>query len=268
MLAKAESLDADEIVVDLEDAVAVDAKDAARDAARAALDAGAFAQPAVRVNPPRTAWCHGDILAMAASADRPLTLVVPKVQSAGDLAFVERLLAGAEAAAGRTNAIGVQAIIETAAGIARLDEIAAASERLETLILGYADLAASFGRTAGATDLDLWLPTQERLLTAARAHDLQAIDGPHLGTVADDAFHASAERARALGFDGKWAIHPAQLAALNEIFQPSDEEIDHARRVIATLESAEDGAVALDGQMLDEALRRSALRVLERAGVQ
>jgi citrate lyase subunit beta/citryl-CoA lyase len=272
-LEKAPGVGADEIVVDLEDAVAPAAKDGARAAAVAALATPAWSAVtvSVRVNAPRSAWCHLDVAALASLADRPTSIVVPKVQSAGDLAFVERLLDGVEAAAARAHPLRVQALIETAAGLAHLTEIASASERLDALILGYADLAASLGRTAaGTADLDAWRPAQDAVLVAARAHGLQAIDGPHLGVAVDAAFTASATRARDLGFDGKWAIHPAQIAALNELFTPSDEELQWARGVVETLERAEretgQGAVALDGEMLDEAVRAAALRLLARAG--
>jgi citrate lyase subunit beta / citryl-CoA lyase len=274
-LEKAPSVGADEVVVDLEDAVATAAKDQARAAAVAALVASAWrgVTVSVRVNAPRSAWCHLDVAALAALADRPGSIVVPKVESAGDLAFVERLLDGVEAAAGRTRPLRVQALIETAAGLARAGEIAAASERLDTLILGYADLAASLGRSAAAAcDLDTWRPAQDAVLIAARAHGLQAIDGPHLGVAVDEAFTAAARRARDLGFDGKWAIHPAQVPTLNELFTPSAEEVKRAREVVQALQRAEretgQGAVALGGEMLDEAVRVAALRVLARAGHQ
>ena len=273
MLAKAPTRGADEIVVDLEDAVAVSAKAEARATVIAAL-----AEPqwqgvrcSVRVNAPRTPWCHEDIAAIASLAHAPASIVVPKVESACDLAFVERLLDGVEAAAGLpVGRMRVQALIETAAGVSRVGSIAGSSPRLDGLILGYADLSASLGRAAGAgAALDSWLAIQDQILLAARTHDLVAIDGPYLGVAVDDAFTAAAERARDMGFDGKWAIHPAQVAALNELFTPTDAEIEHARAVIGALEAAEReggaGAVALDGQMLDEAVRIAALRVLARA---
>ena len=267
MLAKAQGLPADEIVVDLEDAVAAGDKDAARERVVAALASWTGRAVSVRVNAPRSPWCHRDIAALAALPDRPAAIVVPKVEGAGDLAFVERLLDGVEAAAGRTRPLRVQALIETAAGLAAAREIAAASERLDALILGYADLAASLGRSAaGARDLDAWRPAQELLLLAARAHGLQAIDGPHLGIAVDDAFTAAVARARDLGFDGKWAIHPSQVEALTTAFTPTEEELAGARDVIAALDAADRGAVALDGQMLDEAVRAAALRTLARAG--
>lgn len=274
MLAKAPQRGADEIIIDLEDAVATSAKDEARETVAAALQEPQYegVRTAVRVNAPRSPWCHADIAAVASLASAPTSIIVPKVQSAGDLAFVDRLLDGVEAAA-QTGAapLRVQALIETAAGVARLGEIAGASPRLDSLILGYADLSASLGRAAGAqAQLDSWLAIQDALLVAARSHDVAAIDGPYLGVAVDEGFTAAAERARDMGFDGKWAIHPAQVAALNAVFTPSEEEVARARAVIEALEEAERsggaGAVALDGEMLDEAVRVAAMRVLARAG--
>ena len=274
MLAKAPARGADEIVVDLEDAVAASAKDEARETV-----AGALGEPqwrgvraSVRVNAPRTPWCHLDVIAMASLPDAPGSLIVPKVESAGDLQFVERLLDGIESAAQPSRPMRVQALIETAAGVDRLSEIAGASARLDALVLGYADLSASLGRAAGAqAELDSWRAIQDAVLVAARAHDVSAIDGPYLGVAVDAGFMAAAERARDMGFDGKWAIHPAQVSALNELFTPSSEEIEHAQAVIDALEQAEreggHGAVALDGEMLDEAIRVAALRVLARGQV-
>ena len=160
------------------------------------------------------------------------------------------------------------ALIETAAGLAAAAEIARASERLDGLILGYADLAASLGRTGGAAPED-WRYAQETVLVAARAAGIQAIDGPHLGIRDDDEFRASVRHARTLGFDGKWAIHPAQLDALREAFTPTDDEIADAREVLAALDAAAAdgaGAVGVGDRMLDEALALSARRVLARAG--
>jgi citrate lyase subunit beta/citryl-CoA lyase len=269
-LAKACGLGADEVVVDLEDSVAVAAKDDARAAAVEALRGWNEQTVSVRVNPPRSPWCHLELVALARLEQQPRSIVVPKVESAGDLAFLDRLLDGVEAAAGRSRPLRVQALIETPAGLANVDEIAGGSERLETLILGYADLAASLGRSvAGAAALDLWLVAQEAVLVAARRHGLQAIDGPFLGTAADEPFRAAAGRARDLGFDGKWAIHPSQIASLNELFTPTEDELAHARAVISALERGDQednaGAVALNGEMLDEAVRRSAVRVLARS---
>jgi citrate lyase subunit beta/citryl-CoA lyase len=272
MLAKAPSAGADELVLDLEDAVAAAAKDEARAQVVDALGSGAFgdATVSVRVNAPGTPWCHSDLIALA-GAERAVAVVVPKVESPADLTFVDRLLDGAERAAGRERPLRVQALIETASGVAQAPEIASASGRLDSLVLGYADLAASLGRTrAAAADPAGWRAVQDAVLVAARHRGLQAIDGPYLGTTPDAAFRAAAAHARDLGFDGKWAIHPSQVAELNEIFTPTDEELERARKVIAALDHAEAhggrGAVALDGEMLDEALRAAAERVLARAG--
>jgi citrate lyase subunit beta/citryl-CoA lyase len=274
-LAKAAGLGADEVVIDLEDAVVPDAKAQARAAVVAALRELDWSRTtvAVRVNAARTPWCHEDVAALAAAATPPRALVLPKVEGAGDVAFAERLLDGVEAAAPPAAPLRVHALIETAAGVARVQEIAGASPRLEALIVGYADLAASLGRTAaGAADLDRWDAIREAVLLAARAHDLQAIDGPYLGLRPDERFAAQVARARDGGFDGKWAIHPSQVAPLNEAFVPSADEVADAQAVVAALAAAErdgrQGAVALDGRMLDEPVRAAALRVLARAGVE
>jgi len=270
-LARALAGVADEVVFDLEDSVPADAKDDARRRLVAVLRE----QPddlarrvAVRVNAVRSPWCHRDL---AAVAELPgvTSVVVPKVDWAGDLSFVDRFLDGAEAAAGRVRPLGVQALVETATGLANVVAIAAAGERLESLILGYADLGASLGACAPPERrLDLWLPAQQAVLVAARSAGIQAVDGPHLGVEVDNGFAAGVERARDLGFDGKWAIHPRQVDALDAAFTPSHEEVQHATQVLAALAEAHSrgaGAVRLDGQMLDEAVAVAARRVLARA---
>lgn len=272
LLEKAPRFRADELVLDLEDAVPPAAKDHARAAVIHALDSRAFAgrQVSVRVNPPGTPWCHADLIAVARLRGVS-SVVIPKVESAGDLAFVDRLLDGVEADADRDRPLSAQALVETSAALLRLPEIAGASCRLVSLILGYGDLAASLGRTAaGASDLDGWRPAQEAVLAAARTYALQAIDGPFLAIGVDDGFVRATRRAAEAGFDGKWALHPAQLPTLVDAFSPSAEDVAQARAVIDALERAKSedgrGAVALDGRMLDEAIRRSAVRTLLRAG--
>jgi citrate lyase subunit beta/citryl-CoA lyase len=267
-LEKGRSLEADEIVIDLEDAVVAAAKDEAREAVVAALGLE-FAAPsvAVRVNAIGTPWCHLDLAAVAASAREHVTVVLPKVEGAGDLAFADRLLAGAEAAAGRATEVRLLALIETAAGLQALGSQRPA--RLDGLILGYADLAASLGRPGGGEPSD-WRFAQDALLVAARAAGIQAIDGPHLAIRDDGPFRAGVAHARALGYDGKWAIHPAQLGALRKAFTPTDEEVAEARETLAALERAGAhgaGSVAAGDRMLDEALAVSARRVLAQAGV-
>jgi citrate lyase beta subunit len=267
-LAKGRTLAADEVVIDLEDAVVPAAKAAAREELAAALgEPWAAASVAVRVNAIGSPWCHLELAVLAASGRDGLTAVVPKVEHPHDLAFADRLLAGAEAAAGRTTPVRLLALIETAAGLSAVDAIARASDRLDGLVVGYADLAASLGRPAGATPQD-WRFAQDAVLVAARAAGIQAIDGPHLSIRDDDAFRAEVAHARSLGFDGKWAIHPAQLDALREAFTPTDAEVADARATLAALEQAAAagaGAVASGDRMLDQALAVSARRVLARA---
>jgi citrate lyase subunit beta / citryl-CoA lyase len=272
-IAKALDSPADQVVLDLEDAVEPGSKDRARSVlveVLASLPDSAVGRVTVRVNPARSPWCVEDVLALAALPVLPGSIVLPKVESPGDLAFVDRLLDGAEARSGRSVRTGVQALVETAAGVEALPATARGGERLEALLLGYADLAASLGVSAPPERrMALWLPVQSALLVAARSAGLQAVDGPHLGVHVDEDFSAAVQRARDLGFDGKWAIHPRQVEALNEAFSPTDAELEHARAVLEALDRGAReaaGAVLLDGQMLDEAVAVAARRVLARAG--
>lgn len=272
MLPKATGRGADEVVIDLEDAVVPAAKDEARAAALHALRTldWSAVSVAVRVNGRGTPWGEADLAAFGAAGGPLRAIVLPKAESAQDIAWADALLEHAEAG-GRGAPLRLQGLIETARGVAQAEEVAGASPRLEALILGYADLAVSLGRSpAGAADVPAWDPIRDRMLVAARAHDLRAIDGPWLGLAPDERFRTAAERARDLGFDGKWAIHPAQIPTLNELFTPTGEQVAWARAVVEALAAAEregrQGAVALDGQMLDEPVRLAALRVLATAG--
>ena len=278
MLQKAVGIEAEEIVIDLEDAVIPERKPEALVAVVKALSGEPFAaaKVSVRVNGVGTPWAHTELIALATEPGQLASIVVPKVESAGDVAFVERLLSGAGAAAGRPadRMPRIQALIETARGVANLAQIADASRRLEGLILGYADLSVSLGRSpAGRDDLDRWLAIQDTVLVAARSAEILAIDGPHLVIDDADGLHAAATRAADLGFDGKWAIHPSQLAPITAAFAPTAEDIARARQILDTLataaaDGAGAGAVKLDGEMLDEPVRLAALRTLARAGVQ
>ncbi len=271
MLAKARGLEADEIVIDLEDAVAAEAKADARAATADALAQGGWGEAgaAVRINGVDTPLCLDDVVALARGAGDALTsIVIPKAESAFDVAFVARLLDMAEAGAARTGPVRLQALIETAAGLRCVHEIARASERLEALIIGYADLSASLGRAASVPyPGDRWHASRETVLVAARDAGLQAIDGPWLAIADLDGMRESALQARALGYDGKWAIHPSQLGPLNEVFTPSQEEFDRAAAELDALAQAErsgSGAVAFGGAMLDEATRKLAADVVAR----
>jgi citrate lyase subunit beta/citryl-CoA lyase len=265
MLSKALGLPADELVIDLEDAVAADQKDHARKlvAEFVSRERSVAAAIAVRVNALATPWGERDVVDLLREAGPRIdSLVVPKVERPEELAEVERLLnEHGDPASG----VRLQALIETAAGLLRVAEIAAASARLDALILGYADLAASLGRGPGMTAPDSWLYAQEKMLVAARAYGLQAIDGPYLEIRDEEGLRRRAEHVRALGFDGKWAVHPGQLGVINATFTPPAEEIARAEAILEALKDAEErGAVELNGEMIDEASRKFALQVIAR----
>jgi citrate lyase subunit beta / citryl-CoA lyase len=263
---KARGVVVDEIIIDLEDAVVPAAKDQAREEVVAAISTGDWVagSRSVRINGIATGWHDADLEALAGCGDRLTSIVVPKVESAAELASVDEKLSGL----GDAGRIGLQGLVETAKGLLALGEIAASCERLHALIIGYADLGASVGRRSDFEHAR-WGTARDLVLFAARANGIQAIDGPHLGIRVDPGFEQAVEEARRDGFDGKWAIHPGQLASLTEAFTPTEEEVRDARQVIDALRQSEEGggqgATALNGQMLDEAVRLSALRVLAAA---
>ncbi|MFI7669606.1 HpcH/HpaI aldolase/citrate lyase family protein [Nocardia sp. NPDC049526] len=268
---KALASGADQVIIDLEDAVPPADKDRARETlgAIARGDRTALPSIAVRVNAPRSRWCHLDIDAVVRSAIPASSIVLPKVESPGDLEFVDRLLDGIEAGVGGVDRLAVEALIETADGLSRIEQIASASSRLSALITGYADLAASLGRAAGG-DPALWIAVQDRVIAAARTNRLDAVDGPYLGVGLDDGFGAAVSHAVRIGFDAKWAIHPRQVDPIKLAFEPSSEQVGYARRVVDALAAAHDGgrgAVELDGQMIDEAIAVAARRTLQKIGV-
>jgi citrate lyase beta subunit/acyl dehydratase len=256
---KALGVPADEIVFDLEDSVAWDAKQAARDAIAATLSRSEWSQRrvAVRINAAESSEFDADLeLVGLLGKHRPLTVVVPKVEGPGPLREM----------AGRLDAgIGLQALIETPAGIENVGSIAHASDRVCALILGYADLATGLGRRGAEVQVDRWLYYQEAVLAAARAAGLQAIDGPFLRLGDRLALARAARAARELGFDGKWAIHPQQVEPLNEAFGATESELRWAGAVTEALEAASargDAAVRVEGAMVDEAMRAHAERLL------
>lgn len=265
MLAKAAGLGADELVLDLEDSVAPAAKQDARTLVGNVLDRGvlAGAPVAVRVNGIEGPLFADDVSELAGRGIG--SVVVPKIERPQDLDRVASLLdsLGAPAADVR-----IQALVETARGLMRAGEIASATPRLEALILGYADLAASLARPPGSDRPEIWLYAQETVLVAARAAGLQAIDGPYLAIRDEDGLRTRAEHVRALGFDGKWAVHPAQVPVINAVFTPPAEEFERATAIVAALERAEQdetaGATELNGQMIDEASRKLALHTVAR----
>ncbi len=259
-ITKALALDVDEVVVDLEDAVAVAAKNAAREnvAQLAGRDLGCLT---VRINATTTGWWRDDLAACAGNA-AITSVVVPKVETPEDLVAVSGLLGQVEAAVARTTPLELQALIESPAGLANVSAIAG-SPRLVALVIGYADLAASLGRRPEAS----WQFAKDAVLLAARVHGIQAIDGPELTVQADEPFRERAEGARALGFDGKWVIHPRQVATVQAAFTPSDAEVQHAREILTAMDEAARegrGATQFEGRMLDEAVAQQARGVLSR----
>lgn len=251
MLTKARSLGADEVIVDLEDAVASDGKEAARELAVAAVRAGPLAPTtALRVNGRRTPWWEQDL--HAAAEARPDVVVLPKVESPEDVAAAAELL---------PDGIGLEAQIETALGLVEAERIAAAGHGLEALVLGPADLAASLGipvLTIGAGTSDHALA---RVAAAARAFGLQPIDGPHAELGDELGLVTSARRSLAHGYDGKWVIHPSQIEPVSLVFTPSPAELERAERILAATE----GAARFEGELVDEASRRLAEALLSRA---
>ena len=241
---------AEEIVFDLEDAVAKDAKDAARNQVVATLSEKEWAGRvvAVRVNAVDTAEFAADLAALAGLA---VSVVLPKTERAVDVAAVQKVLPSAS----------VQALIETPAGLLNAAEIAAV-EGVEALILGYADLAAGIGRRGSP---DRWLVAQELLLIAAHAAGVDAIDGPFFGLGDAIGLEAAVRSARQAGFEGKWAIHPEQVGPINDGFAAGPDEVAWATSVTAALDEAAvtGGAAArVEGAMVDEAMARRARRIL------
>ena len=276
-IASARDLAVDEVFLDLEDSVAPGAKEAARVTAAGALASGDWAAPVlgVRINDAATPWAFEDVLAVAAV--RLDVIVLPKVRSARDVVWLDVLLGQLEAARGLApGRIGIEAQIEDAAGLASVESIAAASPRLEALVFGPADFMASVGmrslevggQPAGYVGGDAYHYPLMRILVAARACGLQAIDGPFLRVRDVAGFRQSAQSAAALGYDGKWVLHPAQVAVANSVFAPSAEEYARAERIIAAYAQAVDGdrrgAVMLGDEMIDEASRKLARSVVAR----
>jgi citrate lyase subunit beta / citryl-CoA lyase len=273
-LAKARELTADEVLLDLEDAVAPEAKDGARPLVAEALRAGGWGPRirAVRVNDARTRWAYRDVVEIVEQAGAGVdTIVLPKVTGAADVGWLHLLLGQVEQAAGLpAGRIGIEAQIEDAAGLAAVDEIAAASDRLEALAFGPADFMASLGmrsltvgaQPAGYAGGDAFHYPHMRILVAARAHGLQAIDGPFAAIEDLAGLRRSAASAAALGYDGKWVIHPGQIDVVNAEFSPAQAEYDRAELLLEAYDyytSHGRGAATLDGEMIDEASRKMAM---------
>jgi citrate lyase subunit beta/citryl-CoA lyase len=276
-LAKAPQLEADEVFLDLEDAVAPDEKDGARERVIEALRSLDFGETTVvvRVNGTDTPHYYRDLIAVVEQAGSHIdAIMLPKVRTPGDVEMTAKLLTQIELAneleVGR---IGIEAQIEDATGLLACEAIAAASPRMETLIFGPGDYSAAVGipvtTIGGAPDGypgDHLNYVYSRLVVAARAAGIQAIDGPYARVGDDDGLRERARLARALGLDGKWTIHPGQIAVVNEVFSPSREEWERAEAMLAAYEEAHRagrGAAVFEGEMIDEANRKMADRIAQ-----
>jgi citrate lyase subunit beta/citryl-CoA lyase len=276
-IAKARDLPVDEVMLDLEDSVAPDAKPAARELAVAALRAGGWDGKlvAVRVNDVTTPWAYQDVIAVAQGAPGAVSsLILPKVSDPGAVVWLDVLLGQLERAAGLAlGRIGIEAQIEDAAGLAAVEAIAASSSRLVSLVFGPADFMASIGMrslTVGGQPegyaFDAHHYPLMRLLVAAKSRGLQAIDGPYAKIGDSNGLRAAAASAAALGYDGKWVLHPAQVDVVNDAFTPPADDYARAVRILDAYSRATSvdrrGAVMLDGEMIDEASRKLALSVV------
>jgi len=276
MIAKARTLACDMVFLDLEDSVAPEAKDTARASAVAALADG-FAAPTVgvRVNQVGSAHCHRDIVDLVRAAGARLDVIVlPKVEGVEQVHFAHHLLTGLERESGLpVGAIGLDLQIETATGLRDAGCIAAACPgRVRALVVGPGDLAADLGLAASTIGGPLegypgdgWHAILVTVLVAARAAGVRAIDGPYARIDDADGLRASAGRARALGYDGKWSIHPSQIPVLHDVFRVPAAEREWAERVLTAHRDAiarGTAAALLDGEMIDEATRRIADRII------
>jgi citrate lyase subunit beta/citryl-CoA lyase len=276
MLDKAQGLPADQVFLDLEDAVAPLAKPEARKNIVAALSTGDWTGKArvVRVNDLTTPWTYQDVIEVVEGAGAHLdAIMLPKVQEAAHVQWLDLTLTQLEKSLGLpVGGIGIEAQIENARGLVNVDAIAVASPRVETIIFGPADFMASINMKSlvvGALHPDYpgdpYHYILMRILMAARTHDLQAIDGPFLQIRDVDAFREVARRSAALGFDGKWVLHPGQLDAANEVYSPSQQDYDHAELILdayahyTSEAGGKLGAVMLGDEMIDEASRKMAL---------
>src|SRR6188472_4824924 len=275
-LEKAQGLDSDQVFLDIEDSVAPLAKPDARKNIVEVLNTGDWGNRVrtVRVNDWTTQWTYKDVIEVVEGAGANLDcIMLPKVQTADQVKSLDTLLTQIEKANGlEVGRIGIEAQIETAQGLINVNDIAFASDRIETIIFGPADFMASINMKSlvvGALHPDYagdpFHYILMQILMAARARGVQAIDGPFLQVRDVDAFKEVAKRSAMLGFDGKWVLHPGQVAAANEIYSPSQEDYDHAELILdaydwATSEAGgKKGSALLGDEMIDETSRKMAL---------
>jgi citrate lyase subunit beta/citryl-CoA lyase len=275
MIGKAQGLPADQVFLDLEDAVAPLAKEDARKNVVAALNEGDWGGKVrtVRVNDLTTRWTYRDVIEVVEGAGANLDCVMlPKVAHAWHVQWLDTMLSQIEATMGFERRIGIECQIENAMGLSNIREIAFASDRIETIIFGPADFMASINMPSlvvGGLNPDYPADPYHHILMeiliAARAAGVQAIDGPYLQIRDVDGFTEVARRSAALGFDGKWVLHPGQLDAANEVYAPKQDDYDHAELILDAYEhytseaGGRRGAVMLGDEMIDEASRKMAL---------
>jgi citrate lyase subunit beta/citryl-CoA lyase len=277
MLEKAKTLPADALFLDLEDAVSPLVKDQARTQVIAALVEGGFGERliSVRINALGTQWHEADLRDIILKAGRHFDCIMaPKVQTAADVVYLASELTSLEREAGiEQGAIGLELQIEDALGLVNVEQIAAASERIQTLVFGPADFMASINmkslvvgdQPAGYNEGDAYHYVLMRLLVAGRAFGRQVIDGPYLGIKDLAGLRKASSRSAALGFDGKWVLHPDQIEIVNEIFSPTQSDYDHAELILDAYEhhtsnaGGARGAAMLGSEMIDEASRKMAL---------
>src|SRR5262245_58870800 len=279
-LAKAGTLPADEVILDLEDAVAPAAKEEARALVARSVAEGIWTEPAqagkvlaLRINAVPSRWAYRDVIEVVeCSGTRLDAIVLPKVTGPGHVVWLDLMLTQIEQACGLPEGkIAIETQVEDATGLVAVDEIATASDRLAALVFGPADFMASLGMrslTIGAQPRgyvggDAFHYPLMRILVAARSAGLQAIDGPY-ATIGDiEGLTVAATSAAALGFDGKWVLHPDQIAPVNAAFSPDQEQYDRAESILEAYEQATSvqrrGAVMLGAEMIDEASRKLAL---------
>lgn len=277
MIAKAAASAADHVFLDLEDAVAPSAKSEARRTIVEALNGLDWGRKTrcVRINDVTTPWCHDDIIEVVTGAGRHLdTLMLTKPTRAADVQFVDLLLTQLEAKLGLERPIGLEVLIEEAAGLQNVEAIAAASPRLECLIFGMGDYAASqqmnlraIGQAEGYPG-DIFHYPRFRIAMAARAAGLDPVDGPYANFRDEAGYAHQCRLALALGFVGKWAIHPAQIAPALAVFSPSEGAVARARKLSAAYDDALAqgvGSVNVDGVMVDAASIRVLANTLRKA---
>jgi citrate lyase subunit beta/citryl-CoA lyase len=285
MLAKAPGLGADMVFLDLEDSVSPLEKEAAREKVVRAINDNDWGEAVlcVRVNAWDTEWTYRDVIAIVEqSSERLDELMLPKVQDASQVIALDLLLTQIEAATGRRARVGIEAQIETARGLINVEEICAASDRLETIIFGPADFAASTEMPVltGGVQIpeypgDHFHYVFAKILMAGRANGLQVIDGPFLKIRELEMLRDYCMRTHILGYDGKWALHPDQVRVINEVYTPTQEQFDKAFDILeayekATTEGDRRGAVMFGDEMIDEASRKMATKFVgrgERAGM-